>query len=594
MSLNALSGILNLLIGSSREVATKGSSKASTTRGLAEAKLKAITGRLQKDIRSSIDANLPVFYLVNAEIVVDEMFNRLHPSNGSSLTKFLVSIRDGQDVYSFEDVEGKVQQTKNAFGKVVSESRSDGFIDLYTKKYNTLLSRRDTIISNCNLALKRNISKRTTVRKISEQLALLNAKMAEKIKLAQLINDPDRASAEATKHIRAVGALLRRTFKSAGISVITDADFFLVDYDRSKHTLVSGANYTETVKVVHNTLTQVLERYAKALGLEVFDGASGFKAGNFAAAGHSALVSGSNVIGINTPQSIIASMILANNELDAPDIIKGFVVETGHIDYALQVTEGYADPSNIFFSLGLSVLQSQPFQYNSDILKNEEVKYFSDAFKSRFNKNISELRKQLTSSLNNPKVFTYIFKTFRLSPTLKESLEGHFLHALGAKKFNAPNKSANYVTNNKSGRISISGSTKKQQKAKSNHNKIKTPKQVKPLELSQGVSLVNLQTLLNANLVDRVKQNMGDGSRRDILNLRTGRFAESAKVERLSESRAGMITVFYSYMKNPYQTFEPGFKQGSPATRNPKLLIAKSIREIAGQMVANRLRSVSV
>jgi len=87
---------------------------------------------------------------------------------------------------------------------------------------------------------------------------------------------------------------------------------------------------------------------------------------------------------------------------------------------------------------------------------------------------------------------------------------------------------------------------------------------------------------------------MGTGSRRDILNLRTGRFAESVKVERLSESRQGMITAFYSYMRNPYATFSAGGRQESPKTRDPKLLIAKSIREIAAQAVTNRLRAVNV
>jgi hypothetical protein len=100
--------------------------------------------------------------------------------------------------------------------------------------------------------------------------------------------------------------------------------------------------------------------------------------------------------------------------------------------------------------------------------------------------------------------------------------------------------------------------------------------------------------LLNANLVEKIKQNMGDGTRRDILNLRSGRFAESVKVERLSESRQGMITAFYSYMKNPYATFAEGGRQQNPASRNPKLLISKSIREIAQQQVANRLRAVSI
>ena len=107
-------------------------------------------------------------------------------------------------------------------------------------------------------------------------------------------------------------------------------------------------------------------------------------------------------------------------------------------------------------------------------------------------------------------------------------------------------------------------------------------------------SLDILLSLLNANLTQKIKENMGDGLRRDVLNLRTGRFAESVKVERLSESRAGMITAFYSYMKNPYATFSDGGAQSSPRSRDPKLLISKSIHEIAQQQVANRLRAVNV
>ena len=110
----------------------------------------------------------------------------------------------------------------------------------------------------------------------------------------------------------------------------------------------------------------------------------------------------------------------------------------------------------------------------------------------------------------------------------------------------------------------------------------------------ETVNLVNLQNLINQSLVERVKANMGRGERRDVLNLRTGRFAESVKVTRMTQSREGMITAFYSYMKNPYATFSQGGRQESPKSRDPKLLIAKSIREIAAAQVANRLRSVSV
>jgi len=111
---------------------------------------------------------------------------------------------------------------------------------------------------------------------------------------------------------------------------------------------------------------------------------------------------------------------------------------------------------------------------------------------------------------------------------------------------------------------------------------------------TKEVSLTSLQNLINSHLQDVISANMGDGDQHNVLNYRTGRFAGSVKVEKLSRSREGMITAFYSYMKNPYQTFEPGFRQGSPKTRDPKLLISKSIREIAETRVKNKLRSVSI
>jgi hypothetical protein len=107
-------------------------------------------------------------------------------------------------------------------------------------------------------------------------------------------------------------------------------------------------------------------------------------------------------------------------------------------------------------------------------------------------------------------------------------------------------------------------------------------------------SILNLQNLLNAGLVARVKQNMGTGGRRDVLNLRSGRFAESVQVERLSESRGGAITAFYSYMRNPYATFSSGGRQQYPRSRDPKLLISKSIRELAQTITQQRLRAVLV
>jgi len=105
-------------------------------------------------------------------------------------------------------------------------------------------------------------------------------------------------------------------------------------------------------------------------------------------------------------------------------------------------------------------------------------------------------------------------------------------------------------------------------------------------------SPIVLQNILTYNLIETIKRNMGNGNRKDILNLQTGRFAESVKVEKITESREGMITAFYSYMRNPYATFSTGGKQQYPRTRDPKLLIAKSIRELAKQQMITKIRAV--
>lgn len=120
--------------------------------------------------------------------------------------------------------------------------------------------------------------------------------------------------------------------------------------------------------------------------------------------------------------------------------------------------------------------------------------------------------------------------------------------------------------------------------------KIEVKKQVLP----ETVNLVNLLAILNSQIQDVVSANMGDGTRKDILNYRTGRFASTINIDHLTQSRDGLINVFYSYMKNPYATFSAGGKQQSPKTRDPKLLIGRSIRDIASQVVANKLRAISI
>lgn len=116
--------------------------------------------------------------------------------------------------------------------------------------------------------------------------------------------------------------------------------------------------------------------------------------------------------------------------------------------------------------------------------------------------------------------------------------------------------------------------------------------QVKSIVIPQPVVISNLEAILRARIRPQVVHNMGTGTSKDVLNYRTGRFADSVKIDKVMESRTGLISVFYSYMKNPYATFSAGGMREYPRSRDPKALISKSIREIAADNAVTRLRAI--
>ena len=202
------------------------------------------------------------------------------------------------------------------------------------------------------------------------------------------------------------------------------------------------------------------------------------------------------------------------------------------------------------------------------------------------------VQKKLEQIISNQETFNTLITT-EGSPSIVQHITS--IVALGiqgktAKKSASKAKVKDSIRPRKVGKPSVKQATK----VKNKNINFKQPVLKLATSPVSTVSLTALQNLINANLAEKIKENMGGGSSRNVLNNRTGRLAESAQVERMSESRAGMITAFYSYMKNPYATFSAGGRQQDPKSRDPKLLIAKSIREIAAQQVGNRLRSVLI
>jgi|TARA_B100001778_G_scaffold169390_1_gene139223 hypothetical protein len=97
------------------------------------------------------------------------------------------------------------------------------------------------------------------------------------------------------------------------------------------------------------------------------------------------------------------------------------------------------------------------------------------------------------------------------------------------------------------------------------------------VEQQAGSNPLALKELLNEVLPQEVARRMGSPA----LNYRTGRFANSAEVtDVLVGPKGGLQSIDYTYRRNPYETFEPGGKQGS-IQRDPRKLIGGTIRELA-------------
>jgi|TARA_R110000822_G_scaffold308969_1_gene437606 hypothetical protein len=100
---------------------------------------------------------------------------------------------------------------------------------------------------------------------------------------------------------------------------------------------------------------------------------------------------------------------------------------------------------------------------------------------------------------------------------------------------------------------------------------------------SPASSPLQMIAMFNKQLPQVVAKNMV----RPNLQYQTGRFAASVRVTEITKTPKGFPSIGYTYDKFPYQTFEVGYKQGSPEW-DPRNLIAGSIREIAAQLAMGR------
>lgn len=345
---------------------------------------------------------------------------------------------------------------------------------------------------------------------------------------------------------------------------------------------------------IKNNVYKPVEDYIKdTLGTDVV---SGFGLGTLVNAGHASLV---NDLGsfVNTPafaQVLYGVGSGRSSRLSSPQqAAEIFKTESKLLENSITVDKTFLSSQagyGVLLSLGVT------FTNIEDAELNQQRGRVSEASTVRsFNITKAPV---LTSAAKTRVVNTILRLVLRNNPALGTSsrsivdfLAEAYTGVLSGKKVFGE-KTVKTVKSSKVVKNTVSAKGKKTNfptpAVKVNKVKLESPR--KEVEYS----LISLQNLINSQLQSVVSANMGDGNSKNLLNYRTGRLASSAKVERMSESRAGMITAFYSYMKNPYATFSDGGEQSSPKSRDPKLLISKSIREIAAQQAINRMRAVAI
>tara|TARA_B100001778_G_C18569735_1_gene621963 strand:- start:28 stop:1665 length:1638 start_codon:yes stop_codon:yes gene_type:complete len=220
-------------------------------------------------------------------------------------------------------------------------------------------------------------------------------------------------------------------------------------------------------------------------------------------------------------------------------------------------------------------------------LKNIETALL-DEFKKQFGKKSEKFRKmkgspsfeQAQIRLGNRAIILGLLGKIKGKPDLRLKVNKKLLQE--ANKTKSKKKS--------SSKIDKKGKTKKRRTRNQAATAIAVGKGLASargkgkVDAAAGSNPLALKNLLNEVLPQEVAKRMQSPA----LNYRTGRFANSVRVDDVAMGpRGGLQGIEYTYRLNPYETFEPGNKQGS-VQRDPRKLIGGTIREIAQGMLGTK------
>jgi len=503
----------------------------------------------QSVFNETIRNNSPTIYLVDPDLVAKLAVQEL-----ISNTKYISSIITSTGPVSVEN------------GKEFTEA--------YSNLGTILKELVPTIEHEIRLSLKSTF-KETSLGTLNSIVSDIYNKLISDIQIAE-----KKGKSYISYQIAAAkaGAELRRVLNSLKISILQDASSVITNLD-NRIAFVGyrfAATRTEINAVLQAAIDKYIDKYIKT---------QKFNIGNIVHAGHVGIYSDAGLIGINMPAALIGGLV--SNKFDEIENAVGNLPI--HIESGIKLNTNYTTTGGMLLDMQFNFAISMPESLNSGILSAQEVK----AINTIVGKITDEALEQSVKKQLGENSILELIQEVGASPSFKEFISDRIIATLREENISPLKHTVGVTLQNDINRGSSKSSSKKSITKVTAPPKVKVNiKQVVPT--SKTNNLISLQNLINQNLARQIQHNMGTGSSTKVLNYRTGRLANSAKVKRISESRQGMITAFYSYMRNPYGTFAEGGRQEFPQSRNPKLLIGKSIRELAGAQVANRMRAVLV
>ena len=279
-----------------------------------------------------------------------------------------------------------------------------------------------------------------------------------------------------------------------------------------------------------------------------------------------------------------------NDIVSMSDIFNGFLIE--HLGATHKLKKNRVD-GGLFDTLEFIaeiVLEDNNVQ-NPGHLNRAITKAFQDTFSGTGNasegfkdlmfkylsvKDLSEVERLWTSS-DTP--------TVAIQKLAKSSIGVEFKKIKGMKLTPALSKRARKDTKKNTG--SVKGKKVKTSKKKAGKAKPFRPRsfntKTSAATSQASSSAILLKELINQALPEVMLLKM----QLPALRNRTGRFRQSAEVTNVLIGPRGGTNIEYTYMKDPYQTFEPGGEMGS-RNRDPRKIIGESIREIAIRATGNK------